>query len=200
MCFEPIGSKCILGTTPTQDADVKNGIQIAETRDRMMIMSNYLNSNNAVSTLGGKVILYGLALVFAWIGAMKFTAYEANAIHGLVASSPLLSWLYSVLDVRGVANLIGTAEIVTAVLLVARPYNAVAGVVGGLLVAATTAVTLTFMLSAPGWEASLGGFPALSVVPGQFLLKDVVLLGAGLLVAGDALSEARVWDGEAVRT
>jgi uncharacterized membrane protein YkgB len=85
-------------------------------------------------------------------------------------------------------------------LLVARPYNAVAGVVGGLLVAATTAVTLTFILSAPGWEASLGGFPALSVVPGQFLLKDVVLLGAGLLVAGDALSEARVWDGEAVRT
>lgn len=163
-------------------------------------MSNYLNSNNAVSTLGGKVILYGLALVFAWIGAMKFTAYEANAIQGLVASSPLLSWLYSVLDVRGVANLIGTAEIVTAVLLVARPYNAVAGVVGGLLVAATTAVTLTFILSAPGWETSLGGFPALSVVPGQFLLKDVVLLGAGLLVAGDALSEARVWDGEAVRT
>jgi len=178
----------------------KNGIQIAETRERMMIMSNYSYSNNAVSALGGKVILYGLALVFAWIGAMKFTAYEANAIQGLVASSPLLSWLYSVLDVRGVANLIGTAEIVTAVLLVARPYNAVAGVVGGLLVAATTAVTLTFILSAPGWEASLGGFPALSVVPGQFLLKDVVLLGAGLLVAGDALSEARVWDGGAVRT
>ncbi|MFA9475147.1 MAG: DUF417 family protein [Filomicrobium sp.] len=55
-------------------------------------------------------------------------------------------------------------------------------------------------MSAPGWEASLGGFPALSVVPGQFLLKDVVLLGAGLVVAGDALSEARLWDREAVRT
>jgi len=142
-----------------------------------------------VSTLGGKVTLYGLALVFLWIGAMKFTAYEANAIQGRVASSPLLSWLYSIFDVRSVANLIGTVEIATGVLLLARPYNAKAGVLGGLLVAATTAVTLTFIFSAPGWEQSLGGFPALSVVPGQFLLKDIVLLGAGLAIAQDALAE-----------
>jgi reactive chlorine resistance protein C len=33
---------------------------------------------------------------------------------------------------------------------------------------------------APGWEASLGGFPALSDLPGQFLLKDIVLLGAAV--------------------
>ncbi len=163
-------------------------------------MSILNNSNNAVGIIGGKVTLYGLALVFAWIGAMKFTAYEANAIQGLVASSPLLSWLYGILDVRGVANLIGTIEIATALLLVARPYSALAGVIGGLLVAGTTAVTLTFILTAPGWEASLGGFPALSVVPGQFLLKDVVLLGAGLAIAGDALKELNAWSGQAIRT
>ena len=163
-------------------------------------MSILNNSNNAVGIIGGKVTLYGLALVFAWIGAMKFTAYEANAIQGLVASSPLLSWLYGILDVRGVANLIGTIEIVTALLLVARPYSALAGVIGGLLVAGTTAVTLTFILTAPGWEASLGGFPALSVVPGQFLLKDVILLGAGLAIAGDALKELNAWSGQAIRT
>ncbi len=41
--------------------------------------------------------------------------------------------------------------------------------------------TLSFLLTTPGvWEASAGGFPALSVVPGQFLIKDVVLLGASL--------------------
>ena len=163
-------------------------------------MSILNNSNNAVGIIGGKVTLYGLALVFAWIGAMKFTAYEANAIQGLVASSPLLSWLYGILDVRGVANLIGTIEIATALLLVARPYSALAGVIGGLLVAGTTAVTLTFILTAPGWEASLGGFPALSVVPGQFLLKDVILLGAGLAIAGDALKELNAWSGQAIRT
>lgn len=146
-------------------------------------------AHTELSTIGGHVTLFGLALVFGWIGAMKFTAYEASAIQGLVASSPFLSWLYGVLDVRGVANLIGTVEIATALLLIARPWNATAGLVGGLLVAATTAVTLSFIFTAPGWEASLGGFPALSVVPGQFLLKDIVLLGAGLAIAGDALGE-----------
>jgi uncharacterized membrane protein YkgB len=54
------------------------------------------------------------------------------------------------------------------------------------------ATTLSFLLTTPGvWEASLGGFPAISVLPGQFLLKDVVLLGAALFSAGEALEAAR---------
>jgi uncharacterized membrane protein YkgB len=47
--------------------------------------------------------------------------------------------------------------------------------------------TLSFLVSTPGWEPSLGGFPALSVAPGQFLLKVVVLLGAALWSLGEAL-------------
>lgn len=143
----------------------------------------------AVERIGRAVVLYGLALVFIWIGSMKFTAYEANAIKGLIASSPLMSWLYVVLDVRGVAYLIGTVEVATGLLLAFRPWNPVAGAFGGFLAVATTATTLTFLFSAPGWEASLGGFPALSVVPGQFLLKDIVLFGAGLVVLGTSLKE-----------
>ncbi|MCH9806348.1 MAG: YkgB family protein [Alphaproteobacteria bacterium] len=154
-----------------------------------MSTTYYGKADNALANVGGKIALFGLALVFLWIGAMKFTAYEANAIKGLVASSPLLSWLYSIFEVQTVANLIGSVEIVTGLLLLARFFDARAGLVGGLLVAATTAVTLTFIFSAPGWEPSLGGFPALSVVPGQFLLKDIVLLGAGLAIAGDALED-----------
>ena len=51
--------------------------------------------------------------------------------------------------------------------------------------------TLSFLFSTPGWEPSLGGFPALSVVPGQFLLKDVVLLGAAVWSLGAALNAIR---------
>jgi uncharacterized membrane protein YkgB len=47
--------------------------------------------------------------------------------------------------------------------------------------------TLSFLVTTPGWEKSLGGFPALSAMPGQFLLKDVVLLGVSLFTAGEAL-------------
>ena len=52
---------------------------------------------------------------------------------------------------------------------------------------ALTVAALTFLFSAPGWESSLGGFPALSVVPGQFLLKDIVLLAASVSLLGKAL-------------
>lgn len=142
-----------------------------------------------ISTIGRYVMLYGLVLVFGWVGAMKFTAYEAGAIEGLVASSPILSWLFAVLDQRGVANLIGVIEITAAALLALRPWSAIAGAAGSLIAAATLCATLTFIFSAPGWEPSLGGFPALSVVPGQFLIKDAVLLGAALWTLGDSLRD-----------
>jgi len=142
-----------------------------------------------VSRVGRYLTIYGLVLVSGWIGMMKFTAYEAGAIEGLVASSPLTSWLYAILDQRGAANLIGAVEITAAALLAIRPWSAAVGAVGAVLVAATTAVTLTFLFSAPGWETSLGGFPALSVLPGQFLIKDAVLLGAAVWIFGDALTD-----------
>ncbi len=147
------------------------------------------NKGAYVSTFGRYVMLYGLVLVFGWIGAMKFTAYEAGAIEGLVASSPFLSWLYAVFDQRGVANLIGVTELTAAALIALRPWSAIAGAAGSLIAAATLCATLTFLFSAPGWEPSLGGFPALSVVPGQFLIKDVVLLGAALWILGDSLKD-----------
>jgi uncharacterized membrane protein YkgB len=44
------------------------------------------------------------------------------------------------------------------------------------------------LFSTPGWEPSLNGFPALSALPGRFLLKDVVLLGGAIWSLGEALS------------
>ena len=140
-----------------------------------------------VEAAGRHSIRYGLVLVLAWIGAMKFTAYEAGAIQPLVANSPLMSWLYAIFSVQATSNLIGVAEIVAGVLIAVRPWSAPAAVVGSLMAVATFAITLTFMFSTPGWEPSLGGFPALSVAPGQFILKDAVLLGAALWSLGESL-------------
>ncbi len=60
-----------------------------------------------------------LILVFGWLGAMKFTNFEATAIEGLVSSSPFVSWLYGILSVQGASNLIGTVEILIAIGLAA---------------------------------------------------------------------------------
>ena len=132
---------------------------------------------------------FSIVLVLVWIGAMKFTAYEAGAIQGLIASSPLMSWLYEAGSVQGISNLIGVIEIATAIALAVGAWNRNAAIIGSSAAIATFTLTLTFLLSAPGWEASLGGFPALSVVPGQFLLKDIVLLASSVWLLALALAE-----------
>jgi reactive chlorine resistance protein C len=145
------------------------------------------DAGTKIEGIGLHVARYALVLVLVWIGAMKFTAYEAGAIQPLVANSPLMSWLYAVFSVQATSNLIGVAEIAAGVLISARPWSAAAAVVGSAMAIATFVFTLTFVFSTPGWEPTLGGFPALSVAPGQFILKDAVLLGAAVWSFGEAL-------------
>lgn len=166
-------------TTVTNTADTRQDVRVASTRD----------FGKTIATLGDQALRYSIALVLFWIGAMKFTAYEAAAIEGLVASSPLTAWLYAVTDLRGAANLIGLIEVVTALALVIGPLNRSVAIGGAIAAIITFTITLSFLFTAPGWEASLGGFPALSVVPGQFLLKDVVLLAASVSLLGRALRQ-----------
>lgn len=139
------------------------------------------------SALGTFIMRYGLIIVFAWIGAMKFTAYEANGIQPLATNSPLMSWMYRFLSVQQFSNFLGVFEIAIAVLLALRSLSTPLAALGSALAVGTFLTTLTFLFSTPGWEASLGGFPSLSAMPGQFLLKDLVLLGASCWSLGDAL-------------
>jgi uncharacterized membrane protein YkgB len=44
--------------------------------------------------------------VIAWIGLMKFTAYEAEGIRLCVTNSPLMSWVYELTSVRGFSALV----------------------------------------------------------------------------------------------
>ncbi len=55
----------------------------------------------SADTIGRMAVRYGLVGVLLAIGAMKFTACEAEAISGLVSNSPLLSWTYNLFSVRG---------------------------------------------------------------------------------------------------
>lgn len=143
-----------------------------------------------LTRLGLHVVRYGLALVILWIGAMKFTAYEANGIEPLVRNSPLLSWAYDILSVRAFSNVLGVVELIIGLLIALRPWSSTLAAAGSAAAVAMFLTTLTFLFSTPGWEASLGGFPSLAVVPGQFLLKDLVLLGGALWSLGDAIEHS----------
>jgi uncharacterized membrane protein YkgB len=144
-----------------------------------------------LKSIGLHVSRYGLVVVLLWIGGMKFTAYEAQGIKPLVANSPLMAWIYQLMSVRGYSALLGVIEIAIGLLIALRPLWPLISAVGSGLAAGMFLTTLTFLVTTPGWESSLGGFPALSAMPGQFLLKDVVLLGVALLTAGEALEATR---------
>ena len=140
-----------------------------------------------INALGTRILRYGLALVIGWIGLMKFTGYEAHGIQPLVAHSPLMAWMYHFLSVQQFSDGLGVVEVAIAVLIALRPWSAKASALGSALAVPMFLTTLSFLFSTPGWEPSLGGFPALSALPGQFLLKDVVLLGAAIWSLGGSI-------------
>jgi uncharacterized membrane protein YkgB len=98
-----------------------------------------------------------------------------------------MGWVYGPLSVRGFSAVLGVVEVAVALLIAARPLSPRVSAVGSALAAGMFLTTLSFLVTTPGvWEPSLGGFPALSAVPGQFLLKDLALLGISLWTLGEA--------------
>jgi uncharacterized membrane protein YkgB len=140
-----------------------------------------------VEAVGRELARYGLVVVVGWIGLMKFTEYEAQGISLYVANSPLMSWVYGLMSLRGFSALLGVVEVAVALLIAARPFSPRASALGSALAVGMFLTTLSFLVTTPGvWEPSAGGFPALSGKPGQFLLKDLALLGISLWSLGEA--------------
>jgi uncharacterized membrane protein YkgB len=150
-----------------------------------MMVKEVSSKATPIKRLAGFLLRYGLVIVLGWIGAMTFTTYEAEGIQPLVATSPLMSWMLKAFSLQATSNIIGVTELIAALLIAIRPLAPKLSAVGSVLAVLTFLATLTFLFSLPGWEKTLGGFPALSG-SGGFLLKDVVLLGAALWTLGDS--------------
>jgi len=130
------------------------------------------------------VLRYGLAgLLLLW-GGFKFTAFEAEGIRPLVEHSPFLSWLYPLLGVRGTSCLIGVVELMAALLICSRHWSPRLSALGSLLASGTFLMTLSFLVTTPGVFSPTNPF-------GGFILKDVMLLGAALYTASEALEAAQ---------
>jgi uncharacterized membrane protein YkgB len=137
--------------------------------------------------VGFGFLRWGLVVAVGWIAAMKVTEYEAIGIQPLIAHSPLLNWMYNVWSVHHATEVIGSLEGVIIILIALRRWSPRACAVGSAGAALMFLTTLSFMFSTPGWEPTLGGFPALSGGVGEFLIKDLVLLGAALWSLGESL-------------
>lgn len=137
-------------------------------------------------TSGGEIISrYALVVVLAWIGFGKYIKMESRV---LIANSPLMSWVYDLASVTTVARTLGTLEIVAAVFIAALPISPRVCIVGSGMSIVLFLGTLSFLWTTPGVVAAhAAGLPVLSALPGQFLLKDLVLLGVSVWSCGDAL-------------
>ncbi len=150
------------------------------------------SNESGLQRVGELVFRYGLVAVFIWIGLLKFTEYEAKNIEPFVSNSPIWAWAYGSLGLRMLSNVIGVLEISIGLLIATRPFSPMASAVGAFGSIITYLITLSFMLTTPGvWEPGYG-FPFPSALPGQFLAKDLVLLGVSIWLAGEALQAARM--------
>ncbi|HEY2080923.1 MAG TPA: DUF417 family protein [Streptosporangiaceae bacterium] len=145
---------------------------------------------NALALVGFSVLRSGLVANLLWIGALKFQDYEVENIKPLVISSPLFSRLHDKLGGPKLARLIGVTEIVTGSLIAAKPLAPRVSAAGSLGAVGMFLTTLSFLATTPElWQEGQRRTPKLSLA-GQFVVKDIVLLGASVLTAAESLRAA----------
>lgn len=144
-----------------------------------------------LTSAGQLISRYGLVVVLAWIGFGKYIKMESRV---LIEHSPLMSWIYHVASVTTVARGLGTMEIVAALLIALRPMWPRASAVGSGLAVVLFMGTLSFLFTTPVVVSThAAGIPVLSALPGQFLLKDLVLIGVALWTLGDSLAARKAF-------
>ncbi len=156
----------------------------------------------------------GLIVVLLWIGGLKIAKYEADGIIPFVANSPFMSFLindpgdyqahknpegklvpenrawHEANGTYAAAHIIGAVIVLLGLLLCLHPWLPQAAAAGSLLVFGMSFVTLSFLITTPEvWVPALGdsthGFPYLSGA-GRLVLKDAIMMGAGLVTMADS--------------
>jgi uncharacterized membrane protein YkgB len=146
----------------------------------------------AANGTGRSILRYGLAAVIGSGGAMKFTDYEVGQIEPLVKHSPLFRWAVDRFGLKPVARAVGVVELSIASMIASRKISPRLATIGSVLAVGMFATTLSFVGSTPGvLRRSKKGVPILSALPGQFLMKDLVLLGAALWTFSETARSAR---------
>jgi uncharacterized membrane protein YkgB len=111
-------------------------------------------------------------------------AFEAAAIQPLLEHSPVLAWMLGAFDGRTASAIIGVIEIGLALgILTRRRWPRVSGL-ASLGASGMFLVTLSFLFTTPG-------VLDLQNPASGFLMKDLILLGAALYTAGEALHAAQ---------
>jgi uncharacterized membrane protein YkgB len=137
------------------------------------------------------ILRWVMVLTFLCFGVQKFTPQSAAGIAPYIAHSPFVSWLMR-FGLRGEADLLGVVELVTAGLFAAGARIPALSALAGLMGVGTFAITWSFFFTTPGvvrW--SLSTDPIAWNLTGEFLFKDIVLLGVCLVLLLASLPHAK---------
>lgn len=133
-----------------------------------------MNLNQIAYRIG----VFGTVIILLWVGLFKFTAVEAGAIKGLVENHFAMGWMYKVMSVQQVSNIIGVFEVVTGIGLALSFFNKKIAMYSALASMVIFITTLSFLFTTPGVFKMVEGFP----VTDFFILKDIPYLAISLLV------------------
>jgi uncharacterized membrane protein YkgB len=123
------------------------------------------------------ILRWVIVIIFVSFGMQKFTLQSAQGLVQYIRNSPFVSWL-SIFGLRGEAYFLGVVEFAIAALLAAGAFSPILSALGSLMGVATFAITWSFFFTTPGvvkW--SLSTDPMAWNLTGEFLFKDIVLLG-----------------------
>ena len=179
------------------------------------ILTDAMAFASSFDRLGMASLRLSLVIILLWIGALKFTKYEAEDIVPLVANSPLMSFFYSHpapaymshMNAEGEVNLehqkwhesngtyrfshgLGVGIILIGLMILAHPIWPRIASAGSFLLIFMSLTTLSFLITTPdSWVPSLGGtehgFPYLSGV-GHAIIKDIMMLAAAIVTMADS--------------
>ncbi len=134
----------------------------------------------AIPGLGPQLARWSLVVLFAWLGAMRFTSGDADTMHQLLAENRLLGGVSGSIQAAVVAAAIGMLQLTAAALLALGPRWSRGAWIGAAMAAGMAAVPLTLLLTNPVWIDELGGFPAIGA--GQGVIKYVAVVGVALFL------------------
>ncbi|MDO4228478.1 MAG: DUF417 family protein [Capnocytophaga sp.] len=132
--------------------------------------------------IGFYTSLWATAMVLFWIGVFKFTPTEARAIRPLVENHFLLNWSYRIFSLQAVSNAIGVIEIATSLTLIGGLFSSICRKIAAVAVILTFAFTLSFLFTTPNMWRVVDGI----LVTDFFILKDLVMLGFGLMLLSES--------------
>lgn len=141
-----------------------------------MYVANKNSNSSVVSSVGYYISLFGSVLILLWVGIFKFTPTEAQAIKPLIENHPMTGWMYDVLHVQTVSNMIGMVEIIVAILLLLTLKFEQLKFYTGMGMCVIFLMTLSYVFTTPNMWSVIDGVPHTDF----FILKDLMYLGFGI--------------------